>query len=447
MKRILIVEDDKDMALILKSILLRDKYVIKNCFNGSNALAQLTEFNPHIVITDINLPGLNGIDLLKQAKVINPEIVVIMITAYGNFKDSVSAMKMGAYDYIIKPFNNEELQLVIKKAFETIDLKKEVVYLRKELAERKSNFIGESTLSKKMLKHVSMIAPTDVTVILFGKSGTGKEVLAKMLHEQSGRSGGPFVAVDCGAIPDTLVESEFFGHEKGSFTGANALKIGKFEQADGGTLFLDEVSNLPRAMQAVLLRVLQERRLTRIGGAKQIDFDIRVVVASNICLQDLVDQKEFREDLYYRLNQFMITIPTLAEREGDIPILADYFLKKFSQQFGKSELKFDTKALSKMLNYSWPGNIREMENVIRKAVLLCDTNIISYDLISVEAVKTTSIAKFENLNLEQNKKDTEKRLIEQVLEMTQGNRIAAAEKLGISRKSLYLKIKDLNISF
>lgn len=446
MKRILIVEDDKDMALILKNILQRDKYGIKNCYNGAEALNTLTEFNPHIVITDINLPGLNGIDLLKQAKIINPEVVVIMITAYGNFKDSVSAMKMGAYDYIIKPFNNEELQLTIKKAFENIDLKKEVIYLRKELADRKSNFIGESVLSKKMLKHVKMIAPTDVTVILFGKSGTGKEVLAKMIHEQSDRSKGPFVAVDCGAIPDTLVESEFFGHEKGSFTGANALKIGKFEQADGGTLFLDEVSNLPLAMQAVLLRVLQERRLTRIGGAKQIDFDIRVVVASNICLQELVDQKEFREDLFYRLNQFMISIPTLAEREEDIPLLADYFLKKFSQQFSKNNLQFDSKALSKMIHYSWPGNIREMENVIRKAVLLCDTNIIGYDLITVSTVKTTSSMNFESLNLEENKKMLEKRLIEQVLETTKGNRISTAEKLGISRKSLYLKIKELEIT-
>jgi len=445
MKRILIVEDDRDMSLILKSILQRDNYVISNCFNGTDALKQLSEVNPHIVITDINLPGLNGIDLLKQAKIINPEIVVIMITAHGNFKDSVSAMKMGAYDYIIKPFNNDELLLTIRKAFETIDLKKEVKYLRKELADRRSNFIGESPLSQNMLKHVKMIAPTDVTVILFGKSGTGKEVLAKMIHEQSERANGPFVAVDCGAIPDTLVESEFFGHEKGSFTGANALKIGKFEQADGGTLFLDEVSNLPRSMQAVLLRVLQERRLTRIGGTKQIDFDIRVVVASNLCLQELVDKREFREDLFYRLNQFMISIPTLAQREEDIPLLADHFLKKFGNEFGKSGLKFDTKAVNKLLRYQWPGNIREMENVIRKAVLLCDGFIIGPELISVNTVKNNVTQKFENFNLDQNRRELEKKLIEEVLTSTNGNRISAAEKLGISRKSLYLKIRDLEI--
>ncbi len=446
MKRILIVEDDRDMVIILKNILSKANYIVNTCNNGQEALTILSKFNPHIIVTDINLPGLNGIELLKKVKISKPEIIIIMITAYGNIKDSVSAMKIGAYDYIIKPFNNEELLLIIKKAFENIDLKKEVKYLRKELEGKRSVFIGESAQAQNLLKLVRMIAATDVTVILQGRSGTGKEILASMIHKLSNRKKGPFIAVDCGAIPDTLVESEFFGHEKGSFTGANAQKIGKFEQADGGTLFLDEISNLPLSMQAVLLRVLQERKLVRIGGNKQIEFNIRVVVASNISLQNLVETSEFREDLFYRLNQFMISIPSLTEREEDIPLLANFFITRFANEFNKPNPTLSENAVKKMLDYHWPGNIRELENVIRKAVLLSSSATIDQDGIIIDGNnKKKPHQKFTNLNLEQNRKNLEKQLIEQALQETKGNKIETANILGISRKSLYLKIKDFGI--
>jgi DNA-binding NtrC family response regulator len=366
-------------------------------------------------------------------------------------KGAVKAMKLGAFDYITKPFDNEELVIIIKKALNARSLSKEVQSLRRQLDEKNliDEVIGESPEFKQVLKQVQIIAPTTMTVMIQGESGTGKEVICNLIHKLSSRKDKPLVAIDCGAIPDTLVESELFGHEKGAFTGADSQKTGKFEQADGGTLFLDELTNLTEANQMRLLRVLQERKFQRLGGKKTIEVDVRIIAASNIKLSDAVNEGIFRNDLYYRLNEFHIEIPLLKNRKEDIPKLAKYFLDKANSELGKDIKGFSTEALKIILNYNWPGNVRELKNIVKRGVLLTETEMVTPDVLSINTYPSANESEDEipedSGSLHGATKQVERELIKKALEQTAGNKIKAAQLLKMNRKTLYRKIKALGI--
>src|SRR3989338_3246000 len=370
MEKILIVEDNKDMQFNLSSVLKDAGFEAVVAGDGKRTLKEVEKSSPNLVLLDIKLPDMDGISILEEIKKNDKDVVVIMLTAYGDVKGAVRAMKLGAFDYVAKPFDNEELILIVKKALQTQSLSREVESLRKKLGEKTlgEETMGESPLIKQVLKQVEIIAPTAMTVILQGESGTGKEVIANLIHRKSKRKDKPLVAVDCSSIPETLVESELFGYEKGAFTGADDRKEGKFEQANGGTLFFDEVTNLPNAVQMKLLRVIQERKLQHLGGKRDIGVDVRIIVATNINLSDAVKAGKFRDDLFHRLNEFHINLPPLRERKEDFPILTKYFLEMADLELGKKVEGFSGDAMKFLLVYHWPGNVRELKNVIKKAV-------------------------------------------------------------------------------
>jgi DNA-binding NtrC family response regulator len=395
---------------------------------------------------------MDGMKILEEIKKHDRNIIVIMLTAFGDVKGAVNAMRLGAFDYITKPFDNEELLIIIKKALETQNLTKEVESLRKQLDEKNiiDEAVGQSPEFSQVLKQVQIIAPTNMTVMIQGESGTGKEVICKMIHKLSLRKNQPLVAIDCGAIPDTLVESELFGHEKGAFTGADATKQGKFEQAHGGTLFLDELTNLTESNQMKLLRVLEERKVQKIGGKKIINVDVRIIAASNVKLHDSVQEGKFRSDLYYRLNEFHINLPLLKERKEDIPVLAKHFLEQANKELSKNIKGFSAEAAKMLLGYHWPGNVRELKNVVKRAVLLCVSDRISTEELGLESFSLTSSNITASGNdasgsLEDATKQVEKELILKALEQTGGNKIKAAKLLQMNRKTLYRKIKNLGI--
>ncbi len=445
-KRILIIEDDRDMAFLLSTTLQKKGYKTTTAFDGSEGFKKISIFDPHLILSDINLPKLDGFKLLEKVKKINDDIVFIMITAFGDIKDSVTAMKMGAFDYITKPFNHDELFIIIQKALNNQELNEEVIRLRKQLSEKSEDFIGNSTKIKNVLKLIDIIAPTDMSVIIQGESGTGKELIARMIHNKSNRHDKIFLAVDCGTIPDTLLESELFGHEKGSFTSANSTKIGKFEQADNGTIFLDEISNLTKSAQVKFLRVIQERKLYRIGSKKPINVNIRIIGATNIDMSKLIKSGRFREDLFHRLDEFSITIPSLIDREDDITLLAEHFVKIANKTLNKNVKTISSEATMMLLKHSWTGNVRELKNIIKRAVLLSGKGIIKPEhiLFSLNCTDENEII-LNEVNLDKAKKETEKVIIKKVLRQVNGSRIKASELLGITRKSLYLKIKNYNI--
>jgi DNA-binding NtrC family response regulator len=372
-------------------------------------------------------------------------------------------MKLGAFDYITKPFDNEEIMLNIKKALETRSLRMEVEDLRRRLEEKTAitQFVGESPQIRQVMNQVKMVAPTDMTVIIQGESGTGKEMIARMIHQESPRHDKPFVAVDCGTLPENLVESELFGYEKGAFTGADAQKEGKFESANGGTLFLDEITNLLQSLQAKLLRVIQERKVQHLGGTKEIKIDVRIIAATNTILSDEVKKGRFRDDLYHRLNEFNIVLPSVREREKDIPILAKYFLEEANLEFNKKIEGISSEAMKSLFNYHWPGNVRELRNDIRRAVLVTDSNYIKEINLPLPHPPPSRggggclFEDFDRLNLD---KDTslreitrkatetiEKEMIKKALAEAKNNKSKAAKILKIDRMTLYSKIKSLGL--
>lgn len=456
MKNILIVDDDQDLRFNLSHILKEEGFNVIDARNGREALKILRESSPDLVLLDMRLPGMDGMKILQEMRKSDKDLIIIMLTAYGDVKGAVSAMKLGAFDYVNKPFDDEELILIIKKALQTQSLSKEVDSLRKKLGEKKSvnEIVGESPSIKLVLKQVEIIASTNMTVLIQGASGTGKELIARLIHQKSLRKDKPFVAIDCGALPETLVESEFFGYEKGAFTGAEDRKDGKFEQANGGTLFLDEITNLSEAAQMKLLRVIQERKLQHLGGKRDISIDVRIVVASNVILSEQVRKGRFRDDLYHRLNEFQIDLPKLAERKEDIPILAKYFLEEANSEFNKEVKGFSPGTMKYILNQAWPGNIRELRNVTRRAVLLAESDIIEFDYLFInqllsqlpnsEAVDTTKpldkLASFE-----EDTQEFQKGLIKRALEEAGGKKLKAAELLKMNKKTLYRKIKNLKL--
>jgi DNA-binding NtrC family response regulator len=453
METILIVDDDQDLHVLIADILQDEGYDTVTANTGRQALRIVKKKSPHIVLLDMQLPDMSGMNVLEEIKKIDNAVITIMLTAYGDVKDAVDAMKLGAYDYLTKPFDNEELVLVIKKALQTRHLSSEVENLKKQLAEKTGlvgKFIGESSQIRHILKQVKIIAPTNITVILQGESGTGKELVANMIHHLSPRKNKPFIPIDCGAIPETLVESELFGHEKGAFTGADTQQKGKFEEAEGGTLFLDEISNLPKAAQVKLLRVIQERQLQRIGGRKHIKIDVRIITATNIDLTSAAKQGKFRDDLFHRLNEFHIVLPPLRERKEDILVLAKYFLDEANREFDKIIKGFSSETAQFMLEYPWTGNVRELRNEIRKAALLTESDYVMPNHLSSHLVgskREMRLTKLldEEMPFEDIVRKVEKMLIERALEQTGGNKVKAAKILQINRKRLYRKMESLDM--
>lgn len=380
---VLIIDDEDNIRSGLMLSLKSEGFDVQGAASGVEALDKINLFLPDLIVSDIKMPGLNGLELLEQVKIKHPNIPVIMLTGHAGLDDAVTAMKLGAYDFLTKPVHLDKLILLIQRAIAQMDQHQQLQNLSEQLEKHKDmeNIIGSSGCIKKLQEMIRQIAPTDATVLLQGESGVGKEIFASAIHQNSMRSLGPFVKVHCGALPENLLESELFGHEKGAFTGATARRKGRFELANGGTIFLDEIGDISPAVQIKLLRVLQEREFERVGGEETIKTDIRIISATNKNLKQAVQDKIFREDLYYRLNVVELAIPPLRERKEDIPLLVDFFLKNFSNKYNKQIKSFDTEAMKKVLTYSWPGNIRELQNSIETAVVLSKDQEISVHVL------------------------------------------------------------------
>jgi DNA-binding NtrC family response regulator len=440
--RILIVDDEEQMRDLLVKVLEKGGYQVAVSAEGAQALAMLEREPADLVVTDVRMPGMGGMEALRAIKELNPDIVVIIMTAFGSIDQAVQAVKDGAYDYINKPFKIEEMLLTIDKALEERRLRHEVTLLRQELRTRYhfEGLIGKSRAMQEVFKLIEQVAGSRSTVMIYGKSGTGKELVAKAVHYNSQRAAKPFVAVNCAAIPAELLESELFGHEKGAFTGAIATKVGKFELATGGTLFLDEVGSMRLDLQAKILRALQEREIERVGATRIIKIDVRVLAATNRDLKRAVEEGAFREDLYYRLNVVPITLPDLKDRQEDIALLANHFMRKFAQESNPSIREISKEAMAILLSYPWPGNVRELENVIERAVTLGRGEaIVSGDLPPHLAGGAGPVERA--LAHEASLEDLERDYIHTVLRRTKWHQIRAAAILGIDRRTLYRKIR------
>jgi len=438
---ILIIEDDNAFNNMLTHFLERNKYQVFQAFSAKEGTVLLEKHTIDIIISDLRLPDQDGISLLKdlRAKAINTAF--ILMTAYADVQTAVKAMKIGAADYISKPFVPEEVLLVLKKISSTTESPK-VPEKQLTVEIQKGDFHwGKSTASLQLKKHIELVAPTPLTVLITGESGTGKEVVAKTIHETSDRIKGPFVAVDCGAIPKDIAGSEFFGHVKGSFTGAINDKMGCFEAANGGTLFLDEIGNLSYENQILLLRAIQERKIKRIGSNKEIEIDVRIISATNENLKNAVNEGTFREDLFHRLNEFSITTPALRERKEDIEDFALLFLNKASQQLHKSVNAISSAVLIAFFRHDWPGNLRELQNVIKRATLLNTSTVLELESLPSEFITVEKSAN----NTTNLKDEAEKSAIIDALNLAKGNKSRAAELLGMSRKTLYNKINQYEL--
>ncbi len=437
--KILVVDDEAIVRESLHDWLTDAGYQVLTAENGPKALEIIGRERLRIVIADLVMPGMDGIELMKKAKEIQPNIEVIIITAYGSVPTAIAAMKEGAYDYIEKPFCPERAELLVRKLAEHQELVEENLSLRQRLEDRYrfENIIAKSSKMQRVIEVIKVVAKSNATILITGESGTGKELVARAIQSQSHRRSKPFVAVSCAALPESLLESELFGHEKGSFTGAYAQKKGKFEFANGGTLFLDEVGEMSANIQVHLLRVLEEKEFTRVGGNESIRVDVRVISATNKDLRRAIEKQEFREDLYYRLNVVTIELPPLRERKEDVPLLAEHFLHKFAQENHKEITGFSHEAAEFLLDYDWPGNVRELENVIERAIILAKGGLVTIaDLPHENLSLTRSALTGKNL------KEVEKSHIFNVLSETGGNYSEAARILGITRMTLYNKARE-----
>ncbi len=446
MKRILIIDDDTTICLMLQSLLRRNQYEADVVFSANEAIKQLGSLKYDLILSDFRLPDLDGIKLLQKIKTIDQYVPVIIMTSYADIRTAVSAIKMGAYEYVTKPLNTDEILLHIKSASSRIvgvEQKRTVTAYKPFV-----DFIqGKDTASMQIDKYISLVAPTDMSVIIEGESGTGKEIIARRIHDSSNRKQYPFVAVDCGALSNELAGSELFGHTKGSFTGAITDKEGQFEAAKGGTLFLDEIGNLSYEVQIKLLRALQERKIRRIGSNKDIDVDVRILVATNEDLSVAVNKGTFREDLFHRLNEFKITIPALRERKNDIELFANYFLKLSNRELNRNILTISSRVIDKFKTYSWPGNLRQLRNIIRRSVLLSKGNVLEESSLPTEIINCEIEEKLSNdsTNLKLVQAANEKQLIIETLRKVNYNKSKAARLLNIDRKTLYNKIKQYDI--
>jgi len=457
MNRVLIVDDEKQIRRILSVLLAEHGYEVREAESGEMALALQPEFQPDIVLLDLSLPGMDGMGVLQKMLERTPQTDCIMMTAYGTIRSAVEAMRLGAFDYLAKPFDNDELLMIIERVLRMRRMNAELEDLRIELESRYgfSEIVGICPPMREVFRIMAKVAGVDATVLISGESGTGKELVARAIHRRSKRCDGPFVAVNCSAIPKELVEAEFFGHEKGAFTDARESRAGRFELASGGSLFLDEVGDLSLEAQAKLLRALQEREVTRVGGRKPVPVDVRVIAATNRDLERAVPRGEFRDDLYWRINVVNIKLPPLRERRPDLPLLIDHLLDRF-----RRELKLNVKTVSPaarqlMLRYDWPGNIRELENTLCRAMILCDGDALAVSDLpprirgELPGKEPPGGAEFDSMKLADAVKEAtarlEKVLITSRLTRHHDNRTATAESLGISRKTLFNKMREYEL--
>lgn len=455
---VLVVDDEAFICKTLSAIVEKAGYTAVLAYNGNTALKLFHTEQPSVVLLDLKLPGIDGVTLLKQFKELNPDVPVIIITAHANVNSAVSCIKLGAYDYLGKPFDHQEVIRLIKRAIESRKLKSKVKQLSSKAKRTNSltQLMGSSEAICQLVFKVNRVAKSDFTVIVAGESGSGKELVARAIHQASPRKNGPFIAIDCGAIPETLLESELFGHEKGAFTGAVQKKSGKFELAKNGTLFLDEISNLTLGSQAKLLRALQEKTINRVGSTKSFDVDVRVLVASNMDLSSPVNDGAFRKDLFYRLNEFTIQIPPLRNRTEDIPFLANRFLEESNLDLGKQVEGFADSAITAMLSFTWPGNVRQLKAAVKRAVLLADDMIeeahLELDDQSSASCPGGVIGRSYNWEgrslkeiIQENTTTLEREVISQTLDYTKGNKAKAARLLQVDYKTLHTKVKQFGI--
>ncbi len=449
MNKILIIDDDQDIRLLLDRFLSKNGFTTETASQGESAIELLKQHTFDLILCDFKLPDMTGLELIPKVKILNPEACIIIITGYSDVKVAVKTIKLGAYDYVTKPLYPDEILMTIEQALSN----RERPDKPKKTVRPKGFIIGDSPQSKQVLQHIKLIAPTDMSVIIQGETGTGKEFVANEIHNQSKRKGHPFVAIDCGALPKDLAGSELFGHVKGAFTGALNDKTGSFESANGGTLFLDEIGNLSYENQVKLLRVIQERRIKKIGGTRDIPIEVRLIVASNENLSEAVKRGDFREDLFHRFNEFKIDLSPLRERKSDIKVFATHFLKVANQDLNKEVEGFNSEVLGKMKDYYWHGNLRELYNVVKRAVLLCQSDNITEECLPeeikspvfLEPARLDGANNHESGNLKAVSKVAERDAIISVLEKTGYNKTKAADVLNIDRKTLYNKMKSYNI--
>jgi len=460
MEPVLLVEDKVELRAMLRKALERSDYEVEEAPDGRSAIDKVRNRRYLLVLSDLKLPGNSGLDVLREARRAEPTLPVIIMTAYGSVDEAVTAMKEGAFDFIQKPVDLDHLKLLLERAARQQELLRENLLLREEYAERYGfpRIVGEDPTMKEASQMVQRVAATDSTVLLLGESGSGKELFARAIHHLSPRADQPFVALNCAAIPEGLIENELFGHERGAYTGAGARKMGKLELAHRGTLFLDEIGELPLSMQTKLLRVLEEKRFERVGGTQSIEANVRIVTATNKDLQAAVQAKAFREDLYFRISAVPITIPPLRERGNDVLLLADHFLERFRREFHKPSLQLTPEARTRLTTYSWPGNVRELQNAIERAAILASGSEIGPEALQLpssrpapaelpmgmleeqfvwegplEEVSQRAVAHVERFK------------IENALRETKWNKTRAAEKLGVSYKTLLSKIRALGL--
>jgi DNA-binding NtrC family response regulator len=447
--RVLIIDDEPEICWILSRDLQEAGYDVTTAATARTGLDAFETKRPEVVLVDLRLPDGDGLEVLRRIRESNDAAVVIMLTGHATIESALRAMKLGAFDYLTKPVHLEEVRLVIEKGLEARRLAAEVQTLRAALREQvgPEELVGRSTAMQHLKQLIAQVAPYDVNILVRGASGTGKELVARAIHGQSPRRSGPFIPLDCAALPETLVESELFGHERGAFTGATQRRLGRFELAHGGTLFLDEIGNLPLATQMKLLRVLEDRAISRLGGRGQIPVDVRIIAATHLNFEEAMREGRFREDLYHRLNEFTIHLPPLRERVEDIPELVEHFLKRIGQELGKPVSGVATDALRVLEAYAWPGNIRELRNALKRAAVLADDVITVRDLpVELRAAPAASVRPGGTTRLRDAVREAvrtaERDLILRTLERTRWNRARAARLLGINYKTLHRKLRD-----
>jgi two-component system response regulator AtoC len=448
--KILVVDDEKLLRWSLEQNLSKEGYSVLTAEKGLDGLTLFKEESPDLILLDIHLPDISGITVLEGIKEINKDAVVIMITAFGDVQTAVKTIKIGAYDFVEKPFNMDKLKILIEKALETCTLRKEVLQFRSQLSSRYGfeSIIGQSSPMKKVFELIEKVARSDATTVLLqGESGTGKDLVAKVIHYQSARGEKPFIEINCTALPETLIESELFGYEKGAFTDAKAPKKGLFELADSGTIYLDEIADMKLSTQAKLLKVIENKAFKRVGGIKDIEVDLRIIAATNKILEEEVKSGTFREDLYYRLKVIPIHLPPLRERKEDISLLAKYFIDLFNHEFRKNVLSLSPEAEKIFLEYNWPGNIRELRNVIERAMILENEESILPEHLPIElSAKEIQVTGYKVVDIRLPSdgidiEEVEKELIRQALDTTKGNQTKAAKLLNLTRDTLRYRMQ------
>jgi DNA-binding NtrC family response regulator len=450
MKRVIVIDDEQSMREMLGIMLRKEGFEVAEAGSRAAVAEVLAQAPAHLIITDVKLPDGDGIDILRQVKATSPETIVIVMTAYGSAQSAETALKLGAHDYLIKPFDIEVLKIKIRNELEKQRLREENLLLKAEFRSQHGleSIIGVSTAMAAVFDMVRSVAQTGSTILITGESGTGKELVAKAIHALSPRREAPFVSVNCGAMPEALLESELFGHMKGAFTDAHQNKKGLFEAAHRGTLFLDEVGATPPAMQVKLLRALQDKRIRRVGGTDEIEVDVRLISATNQPLEALVRDRAFREDLFYRLNVIPVRLPPLRERREDVPLLAQHFLERFSREMGKKVARISSEVMDRLVRYSWPGNVRELENVIERAVALETTETILIERLPepVHAGDRIGSSQLEEgFKLDEHVRSVEAGLVRRALDQAAGDRAAACRLLGISPRSLRYLIQKYGL--